>query len=91
MSDDHTFTADQAAAATTAPRMVLGRPPEQFSIPQFVAMISDEIEQLRETGRSDDEIAQLVVESAGGTISGSDIAAHYAPPQARGWAGSRES
>ena len=32
MTDDHTFTADQAAAATTALRMMLGLPPEQFGI-----------------------------------------------------------
>lgn len=83
MQDDHTFTADQAASATTALRMVLKRPPEQFTIPQFVAMISDEIEQLRAAGTSDAEIAALVEDSTGGTLSADDIGAHYAPPDAR--------
>ena len=92
MSDDteHTFTADQAAAATTALRMALKLPPEQFGMAQFVAMISDEIEQLRKTGVDDAEIAAYVQESTGGTITGDDIARHYALPEARGWAGSGE-
>ena len=89
MSEEHsTFTADQAAAATTALRMAIGLPPEQFGVPQFVAMISDEVEKLRADGRSDDEIAAIVVESTGGQLTGADIAEHYAPPEARGWASS---
>lgn len=87
MTDEHTFTSDQAAAANTALRMALGLPPEQFGIPQFVAMISDEVEQLRKAGHSDRDIAAIVQESTGGTLTGEDITAHYAPPEARGWAG----
>ena len=87
MSDEHTFTSDQAAAANTALRMALKLPPEQFGIRQFVAMISDEVEQLRRTGVTDEEIAALVQESTGGVISGEDITRHYAPAEERGRAG----
>ena len=87
MSDDHSFTADQAAAATTAMRMVLGLAPEQVGIGQFVAMISDEIQKLREAGHSDEDIAAIVRDSTHSTIDAGDIATHYAPPDARGWAG----
>ena len=87
MTEDHTFTASQAAAATTAMRMALGLPPEQVHVSQFVAMISDEIEQLRGAGHSDEDIAQIVRESTGSTIEADDIAAHYASPDERGKAG----
>lgn len=90
MSDDHTFTADQAAAATTAMRMVLGLPPEQVGVGQFVAMISDEIQKLRAAGHSDQDIAAIVRESTHSTIDADDITTHYAPPEARGWAGGTE-
>lgn len=89
MTDEHTFTADQAAAATTALRMLLGKPPEQFVVSQFIAMISDEIEQLREAGHTDADIAALVQEATGGPLSADDIARHYPQPAERGRAGSR--
>ena len=88
--DDHTFTADQAAAANTALRMALKLPPEQFGTARFVAMISDEIEQLRAAGFADSEIAALVEESTGTTLSAEAIGRHYAPPEARGWAGGHD-
>lgn len=88
MTNEHTFTADQAAAATTALRMLLGKPPEQFGVSQFVAMISDEIQQLREAGHTDADIAALVQESTGGPLSAEDIAQHYAPRAASLLAGS---
>lgn len=90
MSEDHSFTADQAAAATTAMRMSLGLPPDQVGIRQFVAMISDEIQQMRQAGHSDDDIAAVVRESTGSTLDAGDIEAHYAPPDARGRAGGHD-
>ena len=82
-----TFTAAQAAQANTALRAPLGLPPESFPVDRFVAMISDEIEQLRTAGRDDAAIAALVRESTGGSISAEDVARHYAPPEQRGRAG----
>ena len=82
-----TFTAEQAAQANTALRAALDLPPEAFKVAQFVAMISDEVQQLREAGRDDETIARLVRESTGGTLTARDIGEHYAPPEARGWAG----
>ncbi|MDP4026320.1 hypothetical protein Q8W71_27225 [Methylobacterium sp. NEAU 140] len=84
---DPTFTAEQAAQANTALRAALDLPPEAFPVAQFVAMISDEIEQLRAAGRDDEAIAQIVRESTGGVLTAEDISEHYAPPEARGWAG----
>lgn len=82
-----TFTATQAAQVNTDLRAALGLPPESFPVSRFVAMISDEIEQLRASGRDDAAIAALVRDSTGNAISAEDIARHYAPPDQRGWAG----
>ncbi len=89
-SHSTTFTAEQAAQANTALRAALNLPPEAFPVPQFVAMISDEVEQLRAAGHDDEAIAQMVRASTGGSLTGEDIRAHYAPPEARGWAGQQE-
>ena len=85
--NEPTFTATQAAQANTALRAALDLPPEQFPVAQFVAMISDEVQQLRAAGYSDEAIARMVRESTGGALTGDDISHHYAPPDARGWAG----
>ena len=53
---------------------------------QFVAMISDEVQQLREASHDDEAIARLVRDSTGGTLTAEDIGEDYAPPEARGWA-----
>ena len=86
-ADETGFTATQAAQANTGLRAALGLPAEVFPTSRFVAMISDEIEQLRAAGRDDAAIAALVRDSTGGLISAEDIGRHYAPPERRGWAG----
>ncbi len=80
----NSFTPEQAAAVTTDLRAALGLPPQRFSTAQFVGMISDEIERLREAGKTDAEIAKLVGDAAGVEVSPEAIARHYAGPEARG-------
>lgn len=82
-ADDVVFTVDQVSAASTALRTALGLPPEHFNTATFVGMISDEIQQLRDKGWADPEIAALVHESTGSVMSGDDIAAHYVGPEHR--------
>ncbi len=79
-----TFTGQQAADAQTALRQALGLPPEQFPLPAFVGMVSDEIEQLRNQGHSDDQIAALIARAIGVKLSGEDIGQFYASPEERG-------
>ena len=79
-----TFTGQQAATAQTALRKALGLAPEQFPIPAFIGMISDEIEQLRAKGKTDDQIAGLIEQAIGVKLTQETIARFYASPQDRG-------
>ena len=75
--DDLRFTVDQVAAASTALRIALGRPPEHFTAVQFCGMISDEIEQLRSAGWDDGQIAALVREATGEPLDASSVTRFY--------------
>ena len=76
------FTAEDAAKANAVLRGALGLEPQRFSVEQFVGMASDEIEQLRAAGKSDDEIVSLL-KGAGIEVEATDIARYYAPPDER--------
>ncbi|MCW6508494.1 hypothetical protein [Lichenifustis flavocetrariae] len=78
------FTVDQVAEANTALRTALGRPPENFTMAQFIAMVSDEIDQLRGKGWGDAEIASLLAESTGSIVTADSVSLHYAPVELRG-------
>lgn len=84
MNSEQTISGHQAATAQTALRAALGLPPEQFSIEAFVGMISDEVEQPRAKGSSYEEIATLVTNATGVSISGSAVTGFYASRASRG-------
>ncbi|MDQ6624019.1 MAG: hypothetical protein M3Y86_11130 [Verrucomicrobiota bacterium] len=77
------FSVEDAVRAQKALRAAAGLGAEQFPVEAFVGMISDEIEALRERGKSDEEIAALVRESSSIEITGQEITEHYAPPAER--------
>ena len=84
MSDDTpTVTGLQAAKAQTALRGVLGLPPEQFSVPAFIGMVSDEIEQLRAQGKTDYEISLVIEHAIDVRLPSDAITLFYAPPEER--------
>ena len=78
-----TYAVEQAVRAQKALREAAGLAPEMFPVDAFVGMISDEIEQLRSQGKTDDQIAALIASSSSIEITASDIAEHYASPEAR--------
>ena len=78
------FTVEQAATANTALRAAVGLPPQRFGVEQFVGMISDEIEQLRAAGKTDADIAKILLDSGGVEIKPDAIARYYASPEDRG-------
>ncbi len=83
MDENGKVTLQDALQAQSALRESAGLGPETFHIAQFVGMVSDEIEQLRKQGRSDDEIAAVINANSAIRITGTAISQHYAPPEAR--------
>jgi hypothetical protein len=77
------YPVEEAVKAQKALRAAAGLEPEQFPIQAFVGMISDEIEVLRSQGKSDEQIAALVQQSSNVRVTADEIAANYAPPDAR--------
>jgi hypothetical protein len=78
-----TYSIEEALRAQKALRDEAGLQPETFPVAAFVGMISDEIETLRSQGKTDDEIAALVAKNSNIEITGAEIAANYASPEAR--------
>ncbi len=83
MADEIAFTLPEALGAQKHLRDALGLGEERFPVPAFVNMISDEIEQLRAAGKSDDDIAALVEQSSGHALTGRDIERYYTPVEDR--------
>lgn len=77
------YPLQEALKAQTCLRDAAGLGPEMFPVGAFVGMISDEIEALRKTGRTDDQIAELIGQSSAIQITGQEIADHYAAPEQR--------
>ena len=77
------YPVEEAIRAQKALREAAGLGPEQFPIQAFVGMISDEVEQLRKRGKSDDEIASLIEANSSIRITASEIAENYASPEER--------
>lgn len=84
MSDSEPgFSVDDAYKVQGEMRRALGLGPERFPMPAFIGMLSDEIEQLRAKGQSDDEIAAMISAHASQGVNASDVAEHYVPPEER--------
>lgn len=77
------YPVEQAVRAQKALREAAGLGPELFPIEAFVGMISDEIEALRSQGKTDAEIAGLIVTSSDIEITASEIGDNFAPPEHR--------
>lgn len=83
MPEADLLSLEQALKAQSALRSAAGLGPEQFPIQAFVGMISDEIEALRERGKTDADIANLIRANSSINITSEQIAAFYAPPDDR--------
>ena len=80
---DQSYPLAEALKALEALRAAANLPPEQFPLPAFVGMVSDEIEALRAAGRSDQQIAHLIQQSSAIRITPAQIAEHFANPEER--------
>lgn len=83
MTDQPTFTIDQAIAAQRSLREALGLGEERFEVSEFVEMVSDEIEQMRDAGKTDEDIVAIVAEATGHRMDVADIERHYVAPEDR--------
>ena len=83
MSQDKMYPLEEALKAQRSLRDAAGLAPEQFPLPAFVGMVSDEIESLRTRGKSDEEIASLIRRGSSIEISAAEIAQYYASPEER--------
>lgn len=54
-----------------------------FPVDAFVGMISDEIEALRSSGKTDEQIAALITANSDIQITAAEITANYATPEER--------
>ena len=77
------YPVEEAIRAQNALRDLAGLPPEMFPIQAFVGMISDEVETLRNQGRTDEEIAEVIRAHSKIDITPSEIVEHYASPAER--------
>ena len=77
------YPVEEAIKAQKSLREAAGLGPEQFPVEAFVGMISDEIENLRKRGRSDEEIASIIKSNSAIEITASEIAENYASPEQR--------
>jgi hypothetical protein len=83
MTQESRISLQEALQAQKALRDAAGLEIETFPVREFVGMISDEIEKLREQGRSDGEIAGLINANSSVRISADEISQNYADPAAR--------
>ena len=83
MTQENSFTLDEAITAQKALRSELGLGEEAFPMDAFVGMISDEIEQHRKAGRSDEDIAEIIHKATGKPMSADAIGRFYASPDKR--------
>lgn len=74
------YPIEEALRAQKALRDKAGLPTELFPVGAFVGMISDAIESLRQSGYSDQEIADTIRAHSKIEISAAQIAQHYAGP-----------
>lgn len=83
MTQPKLYPLEEALKAQKSLRDAAGLAPEQFPMQAFVGMISDEIEVLRKRGKSDSDIAAIILQSSSIEITASDISENYAPPEQR--------
>ena len=77
------YSLQEALRAQKALRNAAGLGEETFPVEAFVGMISDEVQALRERGKSDQEIAELIEANSAIRITADEIAKNYASPEDR--------
>lgn len=77
------FTLEQALKAQQALREAANLPEEQFPVQAFIGMLSDEIQALREKGKTDEDIAGIISRATSIELPPSAVGDNYATPEER--------
>lgn len=72
-----TFTAQEVAQIKKLLQEAANEPPEMIQIEALIGSLRDEIARLRRDGISDDQIATLITQGAGATVTGQQIAQFF--------------
>jgi hypothetical protein len=83
MPGPKTYPLPEALKALQSLRDAAGLKPEQFPIQAFVGMISDEVESLRQRGKTDEDIAAIIRAGSSIDITAAEITENYASPEER--------
>jgi hypothetical protein len=83
MTDDSTFSLAEALAAQKALRDAAGAEEEVFELADVIGMVSDEIDMLKEQGKSGAEIAAMVQKATGKPVTAEDVEKYYVPTDER--------
>lgn len=78
-----TFTAQEITQIQKLLREAASGPEDRLETTTAMRMLSDEIEALRLDGIDDDQIAALISQSVGGTITADEVARLFVPLQDR--------
>jgi hypothetical protein len=71
------YPVEEAVKAQKALRSAAGLGPEMFPVQAFIGMISDEIDSLRNAGKTDEQIAAVVCQNSAIQITADAITEHY--------------
>jgi hypothetical protein len=83
MTDEATFSLAEALAAQKALRDAAGAEEEQFDLADVIGMVSDEIDMLKDQGRSGADIAAIVQQATGKTVTAAEVEKYYVPADER--------
>jgi hypothetical protein len=83
VTDDNTFSLAEALAAQKALRDAAGAEDEVFDLADVVGMVSDEIDMLKDQGKSYEEMAALIQSATSKTVTAADVEKYYVPADER--------
>jgi hypothetical protein len=83
VTDETTFSLAEALAAQKALRDAAGEEDEAFDLADVVGMVSDEIDLLKDQGKSYAEMAALIQTATGKPVTADDVEKYYVPADER--------
>jgi hypothetical protein len=83
VTDDSTFSLAEALAAQKALRDAAGAEDEVFDLADVIGMVSEEIDMLKDQGKSFAEMATMIQTATGKAVTAEEVEKHYVPADER--------